>query len=290
MYAAHDYSISPARRRIGTVLIALTGFILAASSVTKFAGLPPVVHQLEAFGFGGQIVLLGIIEASTAVLFLSPKTRALGLLLFSAFMGGAIATHLQHGELPTIPATVLALAWLGAWLRHPVAFWSFFPTKSGVGIVRPHADVATAAPSARSHRLERTSDRLNQVVLGLAALLLLMIARKYIFDPGGAATSSGLALASNLGVTNTRAGVGGFALGSGIFAALCISGRRRAKNGLWFLITVVGSVFVVRVFGIVNDGTAIESRPVLIAEAVLLTLATGALVLGRVTRNRLEQV
>jgi hypothetical protein len=49
-------------------------------------------------------------------------------------------------------------------------------------------------------------------------------------------------------------------------------------------------VFVVRVFGIVNDGTAIESRPVLIAEAVLLTLATGALVLGRVTRNRLEPV
>jgi hypothetical protein len=56
-------------------------------------------------------------------------------------------------------------------------------------------------------------------------------------------------------------------------------------SGLWFLITVVGSVFVVRVFGILNDGTAVQSRPVLIVEAVLLALVAVALVLGRAARH-----
>lgn len=285
MFSTDNDSLSPARRRIGTALIALTGFILVASGVTKVAGLPPVVQQLEGFGFAGRIVLLGIIEVTTAVLFLMPKTRALGLFLFSAFMGGAIATHLQHGELPIPPAIVLGLAWLGAWLTHPVAFRSFARASSVVGIDARRAVPVPAALSLGSPRLERASRRVSQVVLGLAALLLLMIARKYIFDPGGAATSSGIALASRLGVTNMRAGVGGFALGCAIFAALCIPRPRRVTSGLWFLITVVGSVFVVRVFGILTDGTAVQSRPVLIAEAVLLTLLTGALVLGRAARN-----
>jgi len=283
MFTTNDESLSPARRRAGTTLIVLTGFILAGSSVTKFAGLPLVVQQLEGFGFAGKIVLLGIIEAMTAVLFLVPKTRALGLLLFSAFMGGAIATHLQHGQLPVSPAIVLGLAWLGVRLRHPVAFWSFAPADAH-GTVSRHTEHVSAAPSPRP-RLQRTSRRVSQVVLGLAALLLLMIAGKYIFDPGGAAMSSGIALASSLGVTNTRAGVGGFALGCAIFAALCIARPRRAMSGLWFLITVIGSVFVVRVFGILNDGTAVQSRPLLAAEAVLLALVTGALVLGRAARH-----
>jgi hypothetical protein len=285
MFASDNDSLSPARRHTGTALIALTGSILAASSVTKFVGLTPVVHQLEGFGFTGKIILLGIIEATTAALFLVPRTRSFGLLFISSFMGGAIATHLQHSQLPAPPAIVLGLAWFGVWLRHPAAFWSFAPTNRVAGIVGRDSEPAPATPSVRSHRLAETSRRVSQVVLGLAALLLLMIARKYIFDPAGAATSSGIALASRLGVTNTRAGVGGFALGCAIFAALCISGPRLAMNGLWFLITVVGSVFVVRVFGILNDGTATQSEPVLIAEAVLLALIAGALALGRAARS-----
>lgn len=140
MSSTNNDSLSPARRRIGAALISLTGFILVASSATKFAGLPPIVQQLEDFGFAGKLTLLGVIEATTAVLFLVPKTRALALLLFPVFMGGAITTHLQHGELPVPPAIVLGLAWLGRWLRHPVAFWSFAPTSEVVGIVGRHAE------------------------------------------------------------------------------------------------------------------------------------------------------
>lgn len=286
MFASDNDSLTPARRRTGTALIALTGFILAASSVTKFVGLPPVVHQLEDFGFSGKIILLGLIESTTAALLLAPRTRSFGLLFISSFLGGAVATHLQHGALPVLPGVVLGLAWIGVWLRHPEAFWSFAPRSRVIGVVDKAAAEVPGSPSVQSHPLERTSRRVSQIVLGLAALLLLTIARKYIFDPAGAATSSGIALASSLGVTNTRAGVGGFALGCAIFAALCIARPRRAMSGLWFLITVIGSVFLVRVFGILNDGTAAQSQPVLIAEAVLLAVIAGALALARAARSR----
>ena len=116
---------SRARRRVGVALITLVGLILVASSITKLAGVPPVVRQLDGFGFAGEVRLLGIMELASGALLLIPRTRSLGLLLASAFMGGAIATHLQHQELPAQPAIVLTLGWLGIWLRHPVALWSF---------------------------------------------------------------------------------------------------------------------------------------------------------------------
>jgi hypothetical protein len=65
------------------------------------------------------------------MLLLVPRTRSLGLLLASSFMGGAIATHLQHNELPAPAAFVLLLVWIGSWLRYPVTLWSLSTTPSG---------------------------------------------------------------------------------------------------------------------------------------------------------------
>jgi len=58
------------------------------------------------------------------LLFLVRSTRAIGLLLVSAYLGGAIATHIQHGQAPSQPVFVLSLLWLGASLRHPGILWS----------------------------------------------------------------------------------------------------------------------------------------------------------------------
>jgi hypothetical protein len=51
-----------------------------------------------------------------------------GLLLVSAFMGGAIATHLEHGQAIIQPGAFLAVLWLGTWLRHPQILWSWGTT------------------------------------------------------------------------------------------------------------------------------------------------------------------
>jgi hypothetical protein len=116
---------SKKRRVAGNVLIFLGGFVLVASAGSKFAQVPKVVSELGAMGFeGSRLMFIAVLEMLSAILFVVPFSRAAGLLLVSAYMGGAIATHIQHGQSPIQPAIVLAILWLGTWLRHPEAVWS----------------------------------------------------------------------------------------------------------------------------------------------------------------------
>jgi hypothetical protein len=118
-------SIGKKRQISGSVLITLGGLILIGSAGAKFAHVPQVVNQLGAMGFdGGKLTFIAALEVLSAAFFLIPFTRSLGLLLVSSFLGGAIATHLQHGQPIYQPAIVLVLIWLGAWLRHPQILWS----------------------------------------------------------------------------------------------------------------------------------------------------------------------
>jgi DoxX-like family len=112
------------QRIAGTVLIALCGLALIGSASAKFAQVPSVVTQMNAFGFQGKLLLIATGEALSAVLFLVPRTRSIGLLLVSGLLGGAIATHMQHGQPYVGPAVLLLLVWLGTRLRHPEALWS----------------------------------------------------------------------------------------------------------------------------------------------------------------------
>jgi hypothetical protein len=69
-------------------------------------------------------------------------------LLASAYMGGAIATHVQHGQPFIQPAMILTIIWAGAWLRHPQVLWSMnqastssYPAlQSQVGILKKASD------------------------------------------------------------------------------------------------------------------------------------------------------
>src|SRR5262249_16461221 len=92
---------------------------------TKFTHVVPVVKQLAAIGFdGGRLMIIATLEVFSAAMFLIPRTRSIGLLLISSYMGGAIAAHLGHREPVYQPAFVLALVWIGAYLRHPEVLWS----------------------------------------------------------------------------------------------------------------------------------------------------------------------
>ena len=118
--------ISRKRRITGNVLMVLGGLMLMGSAGAKFAHVPAVVTELGAMGFyGNRLMFIATLEVISALLFLVPYSRSIGLLLVSSYMGGAIATHVGHGQPFLQPAFVLALLWLGAWLRHPVILRSF---------------------------------------------------------------------------------------------------------------------------------------------------------------------
>jgi hypothetical protein len=142
-------SIGKARRIAGLVLICLGSIVLIGSAGAKFAHVPKVVNELGAMGFeNGRLTMIAVLEVLSALLFLLPFTRSIGLLLVSAYMGGAIATHVQHGQPFIQPAMILALLWAGAWLRHPQVLWSMNPSstssypapQSQVGILKKASD------------------------------------------------------------------------------------------------------------------------------------------------------
>ncbi len=60
-----------------------------------------------------------MIEAISVLLFLYSRTAMLGLLLLSSYLGGAVATHLQHGQEIVLPAAIEAVVWIAAVIRFP---------------------------------------------------------------------------------------------------------------------------------------------------------------------------
>jgi hypothetical protein len=142
--------ISRTRAIAGNVLMLVSGLGLVLTSATKFFGVPAVVHQMALEGITGEkLAMVATLELLSALLFLYPKTRSFGLLFLSAFLGGAIATHVGMGEFAAaVPAgSFLTLAWLGTFLRYPEALWSFRPRETRI--------------ESSSVELKHTSDRLT---------------------------------------------------------------------------------------------------------------------------------
>jgi hypothetical protein len=113
------------RRIAGWVLTALLTALFAMTAVFKLMGAAPVVEGFEKWGLGDHRILIGVGELVSALLFLIPRTHSLGVLLLSAYMGGAIVTHMQHGEPYVFQSVILVLIWVTGYLRHPELLQSF---------------------------------------------------------------------------------------------------------------------------------------------------------------------
>lgn len=124
-------TLSAGRFRTGTILVYFLSLLLIGSAAVKLVGIPIITSQMAALGFyGGKLIFIAVLESVSAILFAFPRTRSFGLLLVSAYLGGAMATHVSHDQALFRPAIVLAMCWLAVWLRHPEMLWSFNRTSS----------------------------------------------------------------------------------------------------------------------------------------------------------------
>lgn len=112
------------RKIAAWILTGLLTLMLLFSAVMKLVAAQPVVEVFTKWGLMNHMVLIGIGELVSALLFAIPRTHSLGVLLLSAYLGGAIVTHMQHGEPYFSPAIGLVLVWLTAYLRQPEMFQS----------------------------------------------------------------------------------------------------------------------------------------------------------------------
>jgi hypothetical protein len=127
------------RRKIaGLVLHVLIGGLLIFTGAQKVLGADPPA-PLVKYGLGEQARLIGAGAVLTALLLLVPRTASLGLLLASAFWGGAICIHLAHGEPYLFQAVMLVLLWTGAYLRNP-ATHSSFSGPPGRTVIEPEVE------------------------------------------------------------------------------------------------------------------------------------------------------
>lgn len=104
----------------GWVLSGLIGLMLGASSIDKITGSAHALEMGASFGLSaGTYSLLGVIEIVSVLLFLYSRTGILGTLLLSSYLGGAIATHLQHQQNIMFPIVFEVVVWITAVIRFP---------------------------------------------------------------------------------------------------------------------------------------------------------------------------
>lgn len=109
-----------AKKIVSWSLAGLVGFIFVGSAMSKFFGGEETIQMAKGIGLTSETFkVLGIIELMSALLFLFPRTGIIGTLLLAAYMGGAIATHLTHGQSILAPAIIEALTWIAAVVRFP---------------------------------------------------------------------------------------------------------------------------------------------------------------------------
>lgn len=107
-------------KTIGWVLTAILGALFIMSATLKLTQNETAVAQAAALGIPATTYqLIGLVEIVSFLLFIYPRTGMVGALLLIAYMGGAIATHLQHQQPVAMPIAIEILLWITAALRFP---------------------------------------------------------------------------------------------------------------------------------------------------------------------------
>ncbi len=102
------------------VLTSLVAFIFVGSAISKLTANADSLKMAESFGLNAQkFSIVGIVELICVLLFIFPRTGILGTLLLAAYLGGAIATHLEHEQSVIAPCVIQAFVWLVAVYRFP---------------------------------------------------------------------------------------------------------------------------------------------------------------------------
>jgi hypothetical protein len=108
------------RNILNWVLAGLVAFIFISSGGMKLSGSPEAVKMASDFGIdASSFTMIAVVEILSALIFLYPRTGVIGTLLLAAYMGGAIATHIEHGQSIMAPAVIEAIVWVVAAVRFP---------------------------------------------------------------------------------------------------------------------------------------------------------------------------
>lgn len=106
----------------GRILTGLAALFLLMDATMKVLELTPAVEGTTQLGYPASAIQgIGILQLALLVVYLVPRTSLVGAVLWTGYLGGAIATHVRVGSPlfthTLFPIYVAALVWGGLWLR-----------------------------------------------------------------------------------------------------------------------------------------------------------------------------
>jgi hypothetical protein len=115
---------TPSRRAVwaGRILSGIAVLFLAVDAAMKLLRLPGAVDGTTQLGYPAEVIVsIGVVQLVCLVVYLIPRTAVVGAILWTGYLGGAVATHVRVGNplfgFILFPIYVAALLWGGLWLR-----------------------------------------------------------------------------------------------------------------------------------------------------------------------------
>lgn len=112
---------APASKKMlwaGRMVSALPALLLLASGSAKLMKAAPVIQGFAHFGVPANLIMvIGILEVGSAMVYIIPCTAVLGAILMTGFLGGATFTHVRVGEPWVFPVIAGVLVWAGLYGR-----------------------------------------------------------------------------------------------------------------------------------------------------------------------------
>lgn len=115
-------SKAPGKPWVGYIFSGLPVLFLLMDAVGKLVKPEPVIIATTELGYNESVIVpLGVILLICVVLYVVPLTSVLGAILLTAYLGGAVATHVRVGS-PLFTHTLFPVylgifLWIGLYLR-----------------------------------------------------------------------------------------------------------------------------------------------------------------------------
>jgi hypothetical protein len=114
-------SVSKMHLWVGRLVSTLASLFLLVDGVMKLLKPPVVVKATLQLGYAESAILgIGTTLLICTVLYIIPRTSAVGAILLTGYLGGAVASNVRAG-MPlfnvVFPMILAGLAWSGLWFR-----------------------------------------------------------------------------------------------------------------------------------------------------------------------------
>lgn len=122
--ASLPINISKSALWTSRVLTTLVTLFLLMDLTMKVLRVPVAVEGTVKLGYPAAVLVpLGLIQLVSLALYLIPRTSILGAIIWTGYLGGAVATHVRVGDPlfshSLFPVYLGVAIWLSLWLREP---------------------------------------------------------------------------------------------------------------------------------------------------------------------------